>query len=84
MEAALEADVITLHSKIKARWDGIDADGNKIGIVTSGTMSPSLKKGIGMGYVKTEFAKEGTEILVVAGKKKLNAKVVKLPFYKKS
>ena len=56
---------------------------NVIGTVTSGTQSPSLGIPIGMGYVKTEFAKEGTEILIVAGKKKLNAKVVKLPFYKK-
>ena len=60
-----------------------DKSENGIGVVTSGTQSPSLSIPIGMGYVKTEFAKVGTEILVVAGKKKLNAKIVKLPFYKK-
>ncbi|MCC6723547.1 MAG: glycine cleavage system aminomethyltransferase GcvT [Saprospiraceae bacterium] len=59
-----------------------DMDGNLIGKVTSGTQSPSLDKPIGMGYVSTAFAKEGTDIQVVAGGKKLAAKVVKLPFYK--
>lgn len=59
-----------------------DLAGNVIGKVTSGTQSPSLDKPIGMGYVTTPFAKEGTEIQVVAGGKKLTAKVVKLPFYK--
>jgi aminomethyltransferase len=59
-----------------------DMDGNTIGKVTSGTQSPSLDKPIGMGYVTTPFVKEGTDIQVVAGGKKLAAKVVKLPFYK--
>jgi aminomethyltransferase len=59
-----------------------DMDGNEIGIVTSGTMSPSLEKPIGMGYVPTEFAAVGTEIQIVARKKRLAAKVVKPPFYK--
>jgi len=59
-----------------------DMKGNEIGIVTSGTMSPSMEKPIGMGYVPVEFAAEGTEIQVVAGKKRLAAKVVKPPFYK--
>jgi len=59
-----------------------DAGGNEIGVVTSGTQSPSLNIPLGMGYVKTEFAKEGSEINIVAGKKRLAAKVVKVPFYK--
>ncbi|MFT6355914.1 MAG: aminomethyltransferase [Saprospiraceae bacterium] len=59
-----------------------DMYGNEIGIVTSGTMSPSLEKPIGMGYVPVEFATEGTEIQIVARKKLLAAKVVKPPFYK--
>lgn len=61
-------------------YELVDADGNNIGIVTSGTMSPSLNKGIGMGYVKTEFAKPDTEIFVQIRKKQLKAKVVKFPF----
>ena len=60
-----------------------DAAGNMIGRVTSGTMSPSLKSGIGMGYVKTEFAAPGSEIYIVVRGRNLKAKVVKTPFYKK-
>jgi aminomethyltransferase len=60
----------------------VDADGNTIGKVTSGTQSPSLQKAIGMGYVKTEFAKEGTEIYISIRDNKIKAKVVKPPFNK--
>jgi aminomethyltransferase len=60
----------------------VDAEGNEIGVVTSGTMSPSLQKAIGLGYVKKAFAKSDTEIYVQVRKKTLKAKVVKLPFYK--
>jgi aminomethyltransferase len=60
-----------------------DAADNLIGKVTSGTQSPSLQKGIGMGYVKTEFAKPGTEIFIKIRDKALKAQVVKLPFLKK-
>ena len=56
--------------------------GANIGEVTSGTMSPSLKIGIGMAYVKTAFAETGTEILVGIRDKKLLARIVKMPFYK--
>ena len=59
-----------------------DAHGNVIGEVTSGTMSPSLKEPIGMGYVKKEFAKAGTEIFILIRDKAVKAEVVKLPFYK--
>lgn len=60
----------------------IDAEGNEIGKVCSGTQSPSLEKGIGTGYVKPEFAKSGTEIYVAIRKKQLKAQVVKMPFLK--
>ncbi len=60
----------------------LDAEGKEIGEVTSGTMSPSCKIAIGMGYVATEFAKIGTEIFINIRDKALKAKVVKLPFYK--
>lgn len=62
----------------------VDADGNEIGEVTSGTMSPSLKLGIGMGYVPTAFSKLGSEIYIAVRNKQLKAQVVKLPFYKGS
>jgi len=60
----------------------VDADGNEIGIVTSGTMSPSTKKAIGMGYVPTELSKADSEIYIQVRKKAIKAIVVKAPFYK--
>ncbi|MDF0708630.1 glycine cleavage system aminomethyltransferase GcvT [Flagellimonas okinawensis] len=60
----------------------LDADGNEIGKVTSGTMSPSLSKGIGLGYVTTEFSKLDTPIYIKVRKNNIMANVVKLPFYK--
>lgn len=60
-----------------------DADGNEIGTVTSGTMAPTLGKGIGMGYVLSGHASVDTEIRIAIRKQKVPAKVVKLPFYKK-
>jgi aminomethyltransferase len=60
----------------------VDADGNTIGKVTSGTQSPSLQKAIGMGYVDVEYAKEGTEIFINIRDNKIKAKIVKPPFYK--
>jgi aminomethyltransferase len=59
-----------------------NAAGEKIGHVTSGTQSPSLQKAIGMGYVRTESSKEGSEIFVSVRDKQLKAKVVKVPFLK--
>jgi aminomethyltransferase len=60
-----------------------DSKGNVIGKVTSGTQSPSMNKGIGMGYVKTEFSQPDTEIFIKIRDKALKAKVVKVPFLKK-
>ena len=60
-----------------------DTQGNTIGKVTSGTLSPSLEKPIGMGYVPKSFGKEGTSIKIEAGRKLLDALVVKPPFFKK-
>ena len=64
-------------------YEIVDADGNNIGIVTSGTQAPSLGKAIGMGYVKTEFATPDSDIYILIRDKKITAKVVKMPFYKK-
>jgi aminomethyltransferase len=60
-----------------------DAEGAIIGRVTSGTMSPALKVGIGLGYVTAEFAAPGSEISIVVRGRNLKACVVKTPFYKK-
>lgn len=59
-----------------------DSLGTNIGRVTSGTQSPTLQKPIGLGYVKKEFSKEGTEIFVNIRNKAVKAVVVKPPFIK--
>lgn len=63
-------------------YEIVDANGNNIGIVTSGTMAPSLNKGIGMGYVTIENAAIDSDIFIRIRKKDVAAKVVKMPFYK--
>lgn len=64
----------------RQHYEILDLEGNKIGEVTSGTQSPCLNKGVGMGYVKTTFSKIGTEILIQVRNNQLKAKVVKMPF----
>ncbi|WP_046757999.1 glycine cleavage system aminomethyltransferase GcvT [Kordia jejudonensis] len=64
-------------------YDIVDGNGNKIGNVTSGTMSPSMGIGIGLGYVPTVFTDVGSNIYIQIRKNSVAAKVVKLPFYKK-
>ncbi|MBK9107050.1 MAG: glycine cleavage system aminomethyltransferase GcvT [Saprospiraceae bacterium] len=59
----------------------LDEQGNEIGVVTSGTSSPSLNIPIGMAYVPIEYAIEGSPIFISVGSKSLAAKVTKLPFY---
>ena len=63
-------------------YEIVDENGESLGEVTSGTMSPSLKKGIGLGYVKTTHTKFGSKIFIRIRKKDVPATVVKLPFYK--
>ena len=63
-------------------YEIVDTDGNTIGKVTSGTMSPSLGIPIGMGYVETDFSQKGQEIGIKIRNKILKATVTKLPFYK--
>ena len=57
-----------------------DAEGNIIGKVTSGTMSPVLNKGIGMGYIDKEYAAFGTTVYILIRNKSIPAEVVKVPF----
>ncbi|MFA4851690.1 MAG: glycine cleavage system aminomethyltransferase GcvT [Bacteroidales bacterium] len=64
-------------------YEIVDKEGSLIGNVTSGSMAPSLQIPIGMGYVKTPFAAEGSEIYIKVRDKALKAKVVKFPFYKR-
>jgi aminomethyltransferase len=60
-----------------------NAGGETIGKVTSGTMSPSMKIGIGLGYVTVDNSALDSEIFIDIRDKGIKAKVVKLPFYKK-
>ena len=64
-------------------YDIVDGNGNKIGQVTSGTMSPSLGIGIGLGYVSSIFSEINSKINIQIRKNAIPATVVKLPFYKK-
>jgi len=61
----------------------VDVQGNSIGRVTSGTMSPSIGKGIGLGYVPVALKEVGSQIYIQIRTKIVPAIVVKLPFYKK-
>ena len=63
-------------------YDIVNEAGNTIGIVTSGTMSPSLNKGIGLGYVPSNMSGFGEPIYIQIRKKAVKATIVKLPFYK--
>ena len=64
-------------------YEIVDAAGNVIGIVTSGTMSPSMNKGIGMGYVIVENSALDSDIFIRIRKNDVRATVVKLPYYTK-
>lgn len=61
-------------------YDLVDSHGSVIGQVTSGTMSPVVKKGIGLGYIAKEYAAFGTGIYVKIRNKTIPAEIVKLPF----
>ena len=67
----------------RGHYELTDAEGKSIGEVTSGTQSPTLGKGVGLGYVQTAFSKPGTELFVKVRDRLLKAQVVKLPFVKK-
>jgi aminomethyltransferase len=67
----------------RSHYEIVNEQGENIGVVTSGTQSPSLSTGIGMGYVQTAYTQPGSQIYILVRNKPLRAKVVKLPFYKK-
>jgi aminomethyltransferase len=61
----------------------IHANGTCVGHVTSGTVSPILDKGIGMGYVTTQYAQQGQSLNILIRNKQINAQVTKIPFIQK-
>ncbi len=65
----------------RQHYEIVDKAGKRIGEVTSGTMSPLSKKGIGMGYIQTGLNEPGQEMHILIRNKTLKARVVKLPFY---
>jgi aminomethyltransferase len=67
----------------RQHYEVADSSGNIIGEVTSGTMSPMMKQGIGMAYLKKGFWKPDTEIFIRVRGRDLRAKVVNLPIYNK-
>lgn len=60
----------------------VDVDGKEIGVITSGTMSPTLNKSIALGYVSSEYKSVDSEIYIQVRKKQIKANVVSLPFVK--
>ena len=66
----------------RSGYDLLNENDEIVGRVTSGSMSPSLGVGIGMGYVQSKFASPDTELLIAIRKRKLKVKIVKPPFYK--
>jgi aminomethyltransferase len=75
--------VISEEKAIGRHGFEIHANGNKIGVVTSGSISPVLEKGIGMGYVDVLHANPDSSIEILIRNKNVNARVVKIPFIKK-
>jgi aminomethyltransferase len=64
-------------------YEIFNSDDDLIGRVTSGTMSPSMGIGIGMGYIKVEYSAPDTEVFIGIRNRKLKARVVKFPIFKK-
>ncbi|WP_291856829.1 glycine cleavage system aminomethyltransferase GcvT [Marinilabilia sp.] len=80
VERRLKGFVLQERGIPRHGYEIVGSDGYVIGTVTSGTMSPMLKQGIGMGYLKKGFWKPETEIFIRIRNKDVKAKVVKLPF----
>jgi aminomethyltransferase len=83
VERRLKGFVMIDRGIPRQHYEVVDASGTKIGEVTSGTMSPMLKQGIGMAYLNKGYWKADTGIFIRIRNKDLKAKVVNLPFYNK-
>lgn len=83
-EAGLKRRLVGFESRTRGiprpHMDIYDSE-KKVGSVTSGTFSPSLKKGIGMGYVETAYGEIGAKLKVMA-KEPTEVEIIKGPFYK--
>jgi aminomethyltransferase len=83
VEKRLKGFVMIDRGIPRQHYEAVDASGKIIGEVTSGTMSPMMKQGIGMAYLSKGFWKPDTEIFIRIRNKDLKAKIVDLPIYKK-
>lgn len=84
VEKSLNGFVMIDRGIPRQHYDVVNDKGERIGEVTSGTMSPMLKQGIGMAYLTKGYWKPDTEIFIRIRNKDLRAKIITLPFYKKS
>lgn len=84
VEKRLKGFVMEDRAIPRQHYQVVNASGEMIGEVTSGTMSPMMKQGIGMAYVNKGFWKTGTEIFIRIRNKDVKARIVDLPIYKKS
>ncbi len=66
----------------RAQYPILNEDGQSIGVITSGTISPTLNRGIGLGYVDVPHHKKGTRVFIQIRKKQLPATIVRPPFVK--
>jgi len=75
---------ITLEGRRSAKLNDtiVDASGSAVGVITSGTFSPSLGCAIALGYVNKEYSAIGTSLKIISGKNEFLGKVSELPFYK--
>ncbi len=74
---------MTTERAIGRHGHAVFHDGHQVGVVTSGTHTPFLKKALGMAYVPPALAKPGTEIEIDIRGKRAKAVIVPLPFYKR-
>lgn len=84
VDKRLKGFVMTERGIPRQHYEVVNAPGEIIGEVTSGTMSPMMKQGIGLAYVSKGYWKAGTEIFIRIRNKDLKARIVDLPIYKKA
>ena len=83
VEKRLKGFVMIDRGIPRQHYEVVNSGGEIIGEVTSGTMSPMMKQGIGMAYLNKGYWKTGTEIFIRIRNKDLKAKIVDLPIYQK-
>jgi aminomethyltransferase len=84
VEKRLKGFVMTDRGIPRQHYEVVNADGELIGEVTSGTMSPMMKQGIGMAYLNKGYWKPDTEIFIRIRNKDIKARIVNMPIYNKS